>query len=95
LHHTSTVSKILFIVPTDAHYYKIILILKQYKNYNTCSNMLQFTHKPSSGSSPVPSQNYEMVFFVLVGIDKVNVIVAYQPVVQVCGHSKPHACTTG
>ena len=45
-------SKTLFIVQTDAHYYKIIEMLKQYKNYNTCSDMLRFTQEPSSGSSP-------------------------------------------
>ena len=31
--------------------------------------------------------------YVLVGIDAVSVMAAYQPVVQVCG--APHACTTG
>jgi len=29
------VSKTIFIVPTDAHYYKLMGMLKQYKNYNT------------------------------------------------------------
>ena len=31
LHRASRVSKTLFIVPTDAHYYKIIELLKQFK----------------------------------------------------------------
>jgi hypothetical protein len=83
-----------FIVPTDAHYYKIIEMLKlfiylsglmiavavfrnpntipfclttgllpnvlfemlkQYKNYNTCSDMFRFTQGLLSGSSPVLS----------------------------------------
>ena len=35
--------KTLFIAPTDAHYYKIIEILKQHQNYNTCSDMFRFT----------------------------------------------------
>jgi hypothetical protein len=47
--------KILFIVPTDAHYYKIIEMLKQFKNYDTCSDMFWFTQEPSSGSSHVLS----------------------------------------
>jgi hypothetical protein len=47
--------KTLFIVPTDAHYYKIIEMLKQYKNYNTCSDMFRFTQEPPSGNSPVLS----------------------------------------
>jgi len=51
LHRASIVSKTLFMFPTDAYYYKIIETLKQYKNYNTCSDMFQFTHEPSSGSS--------------------------------------------
>ena len=49
------VSKTLFIIPTDARYYKIIEILKQYKNYNTWSDMFRFTQEPSSGSSLVLS----------------------------------------
>jgi len=31
LHRASIVSKTLFIVPTDAHYYKLIEMLKQFK----------------------------------------------------------------
>jgi hypothetical protein len=31
LHRASIVAKILFIVPTDAHYYKITEMLKQFK----------------------------------------------------------------
>ena len=50
------ISKTLFIVPTDAHYYKVIEMLKQFlKNYNTCSDMFRFAQEPSSGSSPVLS----------------------------------------
>ena len=45
----------LFIVPNDAHYYKIIEMLKQYKNYNTYYDMFRFTQEPSSGSSPMLS----------------------------------------
>jgi len=41
------------IIPTDAHYYKNHRMLKQFKNYNTCSDMFRFTQEPSSGSSPV------------------------------------------
>jgi hypothetical protein len=47
--------KMLFIVPTDAHYYKIVEMLKQFKNYDTCSDMFRFTQEPSSGSSHVLS----------------------------------------
>jgi len=33
-----------FIVPTDAHYYKIIEILEQYKNCNTWSKYYNFLY---------------------------------------------------
>jgi hypothetical protein len=49
----SIVSKTLFIIPTDAHYYKSVEMLKQFKSYNTCPGMFRFTQEPSSGSSPV------------------------------------------
>jgi hypothetical protein len=39
LHRKTIVSKTLFIDPTDAHYYKIIEILKQYKNYRNVKTM--------------------------------------------------------
>jgi hypothetical protein len=53
--------------------------------------MFRFTQEPSSGSSPVLRENWERGSSVLVGIDAVNVMVAYQPVVQACGSL--HACT--
>jgi hypothetical protein len=55
--------------------------------------MFRFTQKPSSGSSSVLSQNYQIFFSVLVGIDAVNVMATYQPVVKACG--SPHVCTAG
>jgi hypothetical protein len=48
-----TVSKTLFIIPTNAHYYKSVEMLKQFKSHNNCPDMLRFTQEPSSGSSPV------------------------------------------
>ena len=47
--------KTLFIVPTDAHYYKFMEMLKQYKIYNICSDMFRFTQETSPESSPVLS----------------------------------------
>jgi hypothetical protein len=47
--------------------------------------MFRFTQEPSSGSRPVLSQNYKYGFSVLVSMEAVNVMVAYQPVVQACG----------
>jgi hypothetical protein len=37
-----SLQKHFFIAPTDAHYHKIIEMLKQFKNYNTCSDMFRF-----------------------------------------------------
>jgi hypothetical protein len=37
------------------HTYKIVEMLKNLKNYDTCSDMFRFTQEPSSGSSPVLS----------------------------------------
>jgi hypothetical protein len=45
--------KTLFIIPTDAHYYKSVEMLKQFKSYNICPDMFRFMQEPSSGSSPV------------------------------------------
>jgi hypothetical protein len=41
LHRASIVSKTLFIIPTDAHYYKSVEKLKQFKSYNTCPDMFR------------------------------------------------------
>jgi hypothetical protein len=50
-------SKTLFIIPTDAHYYKFVEMLTQFKIYNTCPDMFRFMQEPSSGSSPVLGEN--------------------------------------
>jgi hypothetical protein len=47
--------------------------------------MFRLTQEPSSGSSPMLSKNYKAWFSELVIIDAVNVMAAYQPVVQACG----------
>jgi hypothetical protein len=52
-HKLHCVSKTLFIIPTDVHYYKSVEMLKQFKSYNTCPGMFRFMQEPSSGSSPV------------------------------------------
>jgi hypothetical protein len=44
----SIVSKTLFIIPTDAHYYKSVEMLKEFKSCNTCPDMFRFTQEPSS-----------------------------------------------
>jgi hypothetical protein len=47
--------------------------------------MFRFTQEPSSGSYFVLSENYNYDSIVIVVNDVVNVMAAYQPVVQACG----------
>jgi len=47
-------------------------MLKQFKNYNTCSNMFWFTQEPSSGAVLCLAQTTEYGFSVFIGIDAVN-----------------------
>jgi len=51
--------------------------------------MFRFTQKQSSESSPVLCKNYQYGLSVLVGIDEVNVMAAYRPVMQACGSRTP------
>ena len=50
--------------------------------------MFRFTQEPLSGSSPGLSWNYKYGLSLLVGIDAVNVMAAYQPVVHPFGTIK-------
>jgi hypothetical protein len=82
LHRTSIVSKHFFIVPTDAHYYKITEMLKQFKIIlltPICFGSRRIHHQ---GVVLCLAKTTNVVFSVLVGIDAVNVIAAYQPVLQ-------------
>ena len=83
-----------FIIPNDANYYKNHRILKQiFKIITlspTCFGSRRIRHQ---GAVLCLAKTTEYGFSVLVGIDAVNVMAAYQPVVQASG--SPHACTTG
>jgi hypothetical protein len=83
-------SKTLFIVPTDTHYYKIIEMLKQYKIVTlapTCSGSSRNHHQ---GAVLCLAKTTKYGFSVLIGIDAVNVMAVYQPVVQACGSQWRH-----
>ena len=82
--------KTVFIVPTDAHYYKIIQMLRQFKLAPTCFGSRRNHHQ---GAVLCLAKTTEWFFFVLVGIDAASVTAAYQPVVQAYG--SPLARTTG
>jgi hypothetical protein len=85
--------KTLFIVPTDAHYYKITEMLKQFKIISLAPTCFGSRSKHHQGAVLCLARTTKYGFSVLVGIDAVSVMAAYQPVVQVC--SEPHACATG
>ena len=71
----SSISKTLFIIPTDAHYYKIIEMLKQFykiiKLAPTCFGSRRNHHQ---GTVLCLAKTTNYGFSVLVGIDAVNVM---------------------
>jgi hypothetical protein len=76
--------KMLFIVPTDAHYYKIVEKLRTLKTVTfapTCCGSHRNHHQ---GAVLCLAKTTSVVSVVLVGIDVANVMAAYQPVVRVC-----------
>jgi acid phosphatase family membrane protein YuiD len=81
--------KTLFTVPTYAHYYKIIEMLKQFKIKTlalTCFGSHRNHHQGAVLClSKTTARRYT--------VDAVNFIAAYQHVMHVCGEL--HACTTG
>jgi hypothetical protein len=82
LHRASTVSKTLFIVPTDLHYYKNHRMLKQLKIITLAPTCFGSRRKHHHEAVLCLAKTTKCGFVVLVGIDAVNVMAAYQPVVQ-------------
>jgi hypothetical protein len=76
--------KTLFIVPNDAQYYKFIEMLKQLKIIIFAPTCFGSRRNHHQGAVLYLAKATEYGFSVLVGIDIVNVMVAYQPVVQAC-----------
>ena len=85
--------KALFIFPTDAHYYKIIEMLKQFKIITLAPTCFGSCRNYQQGTVLCLAKTTKYGFSVLVCMEAVNVMAAYQPVVQACGER--HACTTG
>ena len=71
-----------FIVPTDAHYYEIIEILKQFKIIILAQACFGSHRNHHQGAVLCLAETTNTVFSVLVGTDVVNVMAAYQPVVR-------------
>ena len=82
-----------FNVPADAQYYKNHRKLKQFKIITFAPTCFGSRRKHHQGAVLCLAKTTKYGFSVLDGIDAVNVMAAYQPVVQACG--SPHACTTG
>jgi hypothetical protein len=78
LHRALIVPKTLFIVPTDAHYYKIIEMLKQFKT--VIQYLLQ--HVSVHAGTTIGEQSCAQLklqngFSLLIGMDAVIVMAAY------------------
>jgi len=91
-----------FIIPIDAHYYKNHRMLKQFKIITLAWTCFGSRRNHHQGAVLCLAETTEYVFSVLVGIDTVNVMMAYQPVVwaygsqwRQCLHCEPYAHTTG
>jgi hypothetical protein len=77
--------KTLLIVLTDAHYYKVIEMLKQFKIITLALTRFSSRRNHHQGAVLCLAKTTKYGFSVLVDIDTVNVMAAYQPVVQACG----------
>ena len=73
------------IVPTEAHYYKIIEMLEQFKIIILAPTCLGSRRNHHQGAVLCLAKTTKCFFSVLVGIDAVNVMATYQPVVHACG----------
>ena len=77
LHRASIVSK-RYIVPNDAHYYKIIQMLKQFKIITLAPTCFGSRRNHHQGAILCLAKTTNIVFSVLVGIDVVNVTAVQQ-----------------
>jgi len=73
-----------FIIPTDAHCYKNHRMLKQFKIMTLAMTCFSSRRNHHQGAVLCLAKTTEYGFSVLFGIDAVNVMAAYQPVVQAC-----------
>jgi len=66
------------IVPTDAHYYKIIEMLKQFKIITLALTCFSSRRNHNQGGVLCLAKTTKYGFSVLIGIAAVSVMVAYQ-----------------
>jgi hypothetical protein len=88
LHRASVVSKTLFIIPTDAHYYKSAEVLKQFKVKTLTPTCFGSCRNHHQGAVLCLAKTTDMFGSVLVDMDSVNAMAAYRPVVQACVNAK-------
>jgi len=77
LHRASIVSKTHFIIPNDAHYYKIIEMLKQFKITILAPTCYGSRRNHHQGAVLCLTKTTKKVFSVLVSIDTECVMAAY------------------
>jgi len=73
-----------FIIQNDGHYFKSHRMLKQSKIITLAPTCFGSRRNHHQGAVLCLAKTAEYGFSVLAGIDAVNVMAAYQPVVQVC-----------
>jgi hypothetical protein len=86
LFYFTDISKTLFIVPTDAHYYKIIEMLKQFKIITLAPTCFGSRKNHHQRAVLCLAKTTRYGFSVLVGIDVVNVMAAYHTVNRTPAH---------
>jgi hypothetical protein len=86
VHRASPVSKTLFIITTDAHYYKSVEMLKQFKVITLAPTCFGSSRNHHQGAVLCSAKTTDMVFSVLFDMDSVNVMAAYRPVLEACVH---------
>jgi hypothetical protein len=69
LHRASIVSKTLFIIPTDANYYKSVEMLKQFKVIALAPTCFVSRRNHNQGAFLCLAKTTDMVFSVLVNMD--------------------------
>jgi hypothetical protein len=76
------IKKHLFTVPTDAHYYKIHRMLKQFKIITLAPTCFISRRNRHQGAVLCLAKSTKFGFSVLFGIDAVNIMAAYQAALQ-------------
>jgi hypothetical protein len=77
-------SESLFIIPTDAHYFKPLEMLNQFKVITLAPICFGSRRNNHQGAVLCLAKTTDNFFSMLVDVDSVNAMAAYRPVVQAC-----------